>query len=153
MVSSAKLFVLRLLLAAFPIAGISIAIVSIADYRTALDAMHWPTTQGSITRSEIRGAGRRARHRLQYTYRVGGKRYTGHRVTLRDGLIKYKTSDRAQIYHEGKVVTVSHSPTDPAKSILETGLHWPGLAFAAFASVIPIAAGVFGLYLTTRRDL
>lgn len=149
----AKILALRLLLSLFIVAGVYIASVSIADYRTAVDAMGWPTAQGSIIRSEIRGGGRRARHRLEYAYHVDGERYVGHRVTLRDGLIKYKTTDRARIYHQGRTVTVYHSPADPAASVLETGLHWPGLVFAAFASLIPMAAGALGLYLTVKRDL
>ena len=153
MAETAKLFILRLFLAAFLVAGVYIAIVSVAEYRTAVDAMSWPASQGTITRSEVRGAGRRARHRLQYVYHVDGARYVGHRVTLRDGLIKYKTSDRARIYHEGRTVTVYHAPGDPAASVLEIGLYWPGLVFAAFVSLIPMAAGAVGLYLTTRRDL
>ena len=153
MAGSAKLIVLRLLLAGFVAAGAFIAILSVAEYRTAVDAMGWPTAQGSITRSEIRGAGRRARHRLQYVYHVDGDRYVGHRVTLRDGLIKYKTSDRARIYHKGRTVTVYYAPDDPAASVLEIGLYWPGLVFAAFASLIPMAAGAVGLYLTMRPDL
>ncbi len=124
--------------------------MTISEFRLASETTEWPTTQGTIVKSVVHGGGKRARHQLLYVYQVDGRQYSGHRATLRDGLIKYRTSDRAQLYHEGREVAVYYSPTQPGSSVLETGIHWPGVWFHIFAALVTTGIGGGGLYLTFR---
>ncbi len=141
---------LRLFLSLFLIAGIAIGVSAVSNYRLASETDLWPTAEGLVTKSESRGVAKKRRHNLRYSYTVDGRQYEGQRSALRDGLIKHRLSDRVSLYPVGQYVTVYYSPEDPNFSILETGVYWPGVLFAAFASVALIAVGGGGIALTFR---
>jgi hypothetical protein len=146
----AKKLMLRLLLAAFVAAGIYLGVASVADFRQASEAMSWPTAQGTITKSIKHGVGAKRWHELLYVYKVDGSQYSGHRATFRDGLIRYRTSDRVRMYPEGRNIAVYFSPDQPSISVLETGIYWPGVLFSVFATCVLTVVGGGGLFLTFR---
>lgn len=84
----------------------------------------WPSTTGRILISEVR----RNPHRLYrvqayvlYEYRVGGRRYTGTRVTFGGWLhTRQSAADRVVgRYRTGAPVSVRYDPRKPSRSTLE----------------------------------
>jgi hypothetical protein len=89
----------------------------------------WPTTEATIRTAEM------GRHRgskgsttyspdVSYDYSVDGSHYTGTKVAF--GMMSSSSSYARgvlQHYRVGAKVPVYYSPTNPAKAVLETGIH------------------------------
>jgi hypothetical protein len=121
--------------------------------RKARAMSRWPTVPGTITSTwDTLETGR-----IQYSYKVGGRSYTGKRVFLyaagqsREGRA---TSDRTpqeltELYPPGAQVTVYYDPTHPSKAVLEPRNRQNLMASvlfmvatAAFGSIV-LLAGLF----------
>ncbi len=87
---------------------------------------------------------------MRYVYRVDGRRFSGHRATLADGIIRYRTKERARLYPEGQKVTVYYSPAQPSNAVLQTGIYWPGVISYYVAALILATVGAGALYVTRR---
>ena len=140
--------ILTMLLAAFIVAGGYAAVVAASDLRLASEAEGWPSTEGTIVRSVQHG---RRWLELRYNYEVQGQLFSGHRASFRDGKIRFGRRTRREMYSVGSSVTVYYAPNEPSNSVLEIGIYWPGIVLHGMASLLTMAVGSVGLYLTFRR--
>ena len=143
---------LILFLSVFMLAGIAIAHVTVTDILTSREAESWPTATGVVTKSEIRRARtKKRRHDLEYRFVVDGMAYRGHRDTLRSGLIRHRTTERAAMYPVGREVVVFYHPQNPNNSTLDTRIYWPGVLFHGVAALLLLTVSVGGIYWVLRR--
>lgn len=136
-----------------------------ATFNTANeDGSDWPSTYGTLTVFEVEAIDRERGAsfngdvtdplhlvRLEYTYRVEGTEYTGHRrivnEQLRDGYLELEEDELDSLnskYAIGDSVEVIYDPDDPANSALERGNNTPFIALGAGAGTVGgILAGIF----------
>jgi hypothetical protein len=116
----------------FGVLGLLAALFSgwfiVSDHRQIAEAKSWPSTQALIVGSWVdvqRGAGRnqgtRYTPKLNYSYAVGGRRYTNHYIWL-TATKSFSSRNRADTflrnYPRGATVPVFYNPADPQRSAL-----------------------------------
>ena len=99
-------------------------------YRKGVRLRSWPSTEGLITRLQIRKQDFQSGHQLynaavEYDYTVGGRRYRGD--CFMPGGINTMRADDIQVFlrpfAEGTRVRVYHDPQSPADSVLVPELN------------------------------
>lgn len=141
------------LLSAVALVGALTAGFGIRSVLHAGESSRWPSTSGTVIRSEMREkrgtrSGLTYHADVEYEYTVNEQRHTSKRVAFGD----YGTSNPGHArsilnrYPKGKAVTVYYSPADPQNSVLENGLKAQaffvpgvGLLFLAVPTVILVA--------------
>ena len=116
----------------------------------------WDVARGTITRDGLDEKTYSGRYGLRswyraviwYTFEVGGKSWTGHRVIVSDtadDLYSFRQAEaRFDRYPSGTSVNVYFDPSDPSQSVLVPGIPWRSVlgTTGLFAGAI-----VFGLWL------
>jgi hypothetical protein len=114
----------------------------------------WPTTTGTITRSEFLPQ-KRGEWNLAYQYTVAGNSYTGTAYAENSLSIQGKTEVLRHVaaYPAGKEVVVSYDPGSPANSVLRPGLRGATLRNALFLTpFVILSMGMWvGVYRQHRR--
>jgi hypothetical protein len=116
----------------FFVVGVGVLWWGIQDSRSAFKSVRWPSVNGTVISSYVSESsdddGTTYGADVQYDYVVNDQAHTGDRVSHGDvstGDPSYAQKIVAR-YSEGQSVNVYYDPTDPAKSVLETGFT-PGL--------------------------
>jgi hypothetical protein len=130
--------------------AVAIFIAALAQIASAT----WPTTTGTITRSEYLPR-KHSEWNLAYHYAVAGNSYTG-TVYAKDPMpIQGETEVLRHVaaYPAGKEVVVSYDPDDPATSVLRPGLRGATLWTALFLTpFVILGVGMWvGVYRQYRR--
>lgn len=115
-----------------------LAIVITAKLREVRAASRWPSTQGEIISSKSSSKTVTTHHatydenedkveernfaRITYKYAVGGKQYTGSRVSIGEDMGNDDVRGRLDRYPKGRTVEVFYNPEKPGKAVLERGL-------------------------------
>lgn len=127
----------------------------------------WPTVQGTILSSTttVRMPEREAadeqsrsldeppqplyRPEVRYTYTVGGRSFTGERISTTDVEVSSETYARsiAQRYVPGTPVAVRHDPSDPAQAVLEPGIHLASWLLPAAGILFLIVSGGLAFFV------
>ncbi|MBN2146540.1 MAG: DUF3592 domain-containing protein [Anaerolineales bacterium] len=109
--------------------GVLYIYLSFRGRREVGTAQNWLTTQGEITQSQVSQSGSYDPEsgiayvpEVKYIYQVGGKQYTGEKVTL-DGYKSFSTVGGAtkitRRYLVNQQVKVYYDPQDPSQAVLE----------------------------------
>lgn len=143
-------FILVVVLLVF---GVVLGGVGMMRYNTAQASTEWPTVTGTVTSSRVQTTSRDGRNeympRVQYSYGVEGRSFTGTRITASDEYQKNRGSaeDILVRYPSGASVAVFYDPQDPANSVLAQGMPGnvkvmlgAGVACLALAVLIGISA-------------
>lgn len=111
----------------------ALGLLTLAGVQTfrSVQAVTWPSATGTVTRTWLDssgGSGGRKRiwtPHVAYTYRVDGQTYQGERLSFATrGSSDQREQQRAiNRYRVGAPVRVRYAPTDPAVSVLDTGLR------------------------------
>lgn len=114
----------------FVVVGAGILWVDHASRAQSSAARSWPTTTGTVTRSEVnRGVNISDRNVsytpiVSYSYTVNGRSYTGDQIdATRGGLrtrIRETAEERVRPYPAGAAVAVHYDPSGPGNAMLET---------------------------------
>ncbi len=117
----------------FTLAGMGVLWYGIDTVREASASKSWPTTQGIITRSEVRqqkqpsgGGSSSFIAEVSYEYKVDSLSYRNDRISRMD----FGTSNRSSVrekkkkYPLGKEVVVFYNPANPLDALLEPGWGW-----------------------------
>ena len=117
--------------------GLLIAIFYLAcswpRYRRDMESVHWPTTQGVITESQLKpgyvrilGTPTIAGHYadVRYRYTVGATVFLGDRISF-DPSLRSEESARKEFdrYPVGKILSAYYDPAKPAVAVLVPGLQ------------------------------
>lgn len=137
----------------FTLAGALVTWITWSNYRTALAAARWPSTQARILNS-VAEARRVLTHQgggstmivwsplVEYSYQANGRDHYSSRISFggdfaADRALAEKTVAR---YPAGSVATVYYDPTNPSSAVLEprVAFAWPTLLLVAgfFAAAI-----------------
>lgn len=121
--------------------GLALFVDRFEMVRHGLASSEWPTVIGQVTRAEARSVGD-ARSgsswslRINYTYQIEGRQYSGNRVNFSSSNT-YKDRSRVdqalERFKPGEPVPVHYHPDHHELSVLETGLDrsgWLGLVLA-----------------------
>jgi Protein of unknown function (DUF3592) len=122
-----------------------------SDIFTAVAAKSWPSTEGTITSSKILMSKGRTMFTtyapvLKYSYEVGGKSYSGHRIDYGDAS-RIDSKDAMAVglhYHEGAAVKVHYNPKSPVVAVLEPGTtrdNWVLLGLGIVITGVGVFAG------------
>jgi hypothetical protein len=129
---------------------------AVREYFTSQKSENWPSVEGRITETEIKGigpSGERAYYpKVSYTYSVLGQAYTG---DIRSGTREaYSSREEARLrmpYQPDAPVKVYYNPENPAKATLEVGTEAThGTQRSFFLAIFVIALGVLMLYMSIR---
>ena len=123
-------------------------------------ARRWPRVAGTVAASHVEDAspskglaGRRRFVHVTYHYTVGGKDYTGERVSFFFVRIPHRTEQHANAdckrYAKGTKVDVCHHPRDPTDAVIDPTIPWVNGAMAGFSALF----FVFGLVGSIRMLL
>jgi len=102
----------------------------------------WTKTDCVIESSSVREKDERAEFLVRYTYRVGGRHYTGTRLTtgMSESLSLVSAERKAQRYSAGRPAYCYVSASAPDESVLERGSLW-----AFLFGLIPLVFIVVGV--------
>ena len=110
-------------------------------------ALTFPTTDGVVTRSEVRTADDTNRLDVAYEYEVGGRRFTGTRYSYAEMGTNTRAWHRiADEMPVGSKARVSYDPDTPAESLLRpgpTGFHLMLVWFLTPFNLIMVGGWVF----------
>jgi hypothetical protein len=131
--------------------------------RLSRESTGWPRVAGVVVDtgtvwSSSPRSGRSYWPRVRYRYAVDGKAYVGDRVSFRADYARADVESAVRRYPAGSAVSVSYSPGDPRRSVLEPGTWHDGrlmtvlvpLTVAAIMAVL-FAAAVLVLVSKPRR--
>ena len=112
--------------------------------RTQQRAVDWPTTQATITESEVRkkpGANAKFRFKIRYQYSVNGKQYTNNKISIGGEVSSGRTraEKRQRQYPEGSRHLLRYNPDDANEAYLEPAVEGGGR--------IEVVGGVLGILL------
>lgn len=113
----------------------------------AIQALSWDTTQGVVTQSFVDSRGSNYAPRVEYTYAVGDRQFTGSQITFGGTINTAGSADARQTvakYPTGKRIAVHYEPDNPSSSVLETGISATS-SFAFFLGLILSGVGLFFL--------
>jgi hypothetical protein len=152
--------------------GIIVIVSTVRSGRKARSSASWPATEGTIVASEISrtvdanrsqlntGVGMDQgiyRPRVEFTYTVAGKEYTGRTFTLSYYSTNKETATEiTRRYPVGKSVSVYYNPGDQSEATLETGENRFGSVFMLVLAGFFVSAGLLvtaieALVLIARR--
>ncbi len=108
--------------------GVAVEGAGVWTLINSLRTIHWPATDGVIqsARAQSHSGSDGVTHSaaVTYTYWVAGVSYEGDKIAIgqmsSSSAYAQRTLNR---YPVGKEVLVHYSPTDPARAVLETGVH------------------------------
>jgi len=134
------------------IAAICVEVYTVRMFLKAKEVENWPTTPGTITRSELTSqfhGSTTHEAQIEYEYQVGEKNYKSNQVRTRGTATKYR-SDVAPLVEKfpvGQEVPVYYNPGDPSDAYLETGVD-----FVNYIIIVSPLLFVFGAggYLVER---
>jgi hypothetical protein len=131
------------------------AVFYLPGVRDAVASDAWPAVAGRIdSTGHVYHQGKRSAHYeldVRYTYRVGDRTYTGHRVDFIDGVRAFTEAAMEQEARRyglvaGATVTVHYDPADPARSVLWTGFDpRRGGSLGILVVGMPMMAALYGL--------
>jgi hypothetical protein len=131
--------------------GLGLVALYLAERRNALRSERWPTATATIVSSVIIGrrsnkGGAMFEPSVTYRYEVGGKTYSGSRISWGGAVSSSSQSWADKVvsqFPEGARVPVHYDPADPAQSVLDPGARAgllivgiAGLAFTGFSALI-----------------
>jgi hypothetical protein len=128
--------------------GIGVAVLGVRTIRKANLSANWPTTDGSILKSEIACAEGRYEPMVVYRYAVDGKPHQGteigfgNRISSSDSRHATSYSDKYQV---GALVTVYYDPENPNTAVLEPGVTKKTYITITFGLGFAIIGTWFGL--------
>ena len=111
--------------------GTLMILISIVMFIVLFPSAYWPSVPGVVTSSQFMERGgevtpSHTRHYIviRYDYRISGKKYTGHRLSVIEFMPPNKKAAQRlyEQYHVGASVTVYYYPKNPQKSCLIAGL-------------------------------
>jgi len=147
-----------LFLAVFILMGLAIIASAMDEVRKSLRSAKWPTTRGTITRSDIKvesdSESTSYLPDIEFEYTVGE---SNHRCTsVRVGRIalceRWEVSPFNKRYPVGKGVIVAYDPVDPGFAVLEPGLFRNSLTSIMFGSLfVHCPATMLFLYWLTQQ--
>ena len=117
---------------------IGITVLMVLKYREVRRARHWPATTGKVIASGVvshrKSPGDPGYNfgdtevtnepRVEYEYRVGKKKYRGHKIDLGEKTSSYELEKILDRYPVGAEVTVYYHPSDPNTAVLERDVPW-----------------------------
>jgi hypothetical protein len=103
--------------------GVSVLIGAWLSKRGASSQSLWPTTTGTVTRSEVSSSGEFYEPVVEYTYEHNGRAWRA--TTIRSHLISSSTRGRSERivnrYPVSSSVKVHFDPNNPMDAVLEPG--------------------------------
>lgn len=130
-----------LFLTPFLLIGLAIIASAMGEVRKSQHSAKWPTTAGTITRSEIKvesdSDSTSYLPDIEFEYTVGE---SSHRSTsVRVGKIalpeRWEVTPFNKRYPVGKAVIVAYDPMEPSSAVLEPGLFRQSLTLVIFGSL------------------
>jgi hypothetical protein len=114
---------------ALVIAGV-ILVATLVKVREVRRAKRWPSVRGKITASKVESRERGGVHKddaervanyplVVYQFDIGGRHYTGKRVTIGEAMPNVDVESTLARYPLGATVEVFYDPTDPRQCVLE----------------------------------
>lgn len=146
--------------------GIAMMVETGRQLTESFESMSWPTTAGTVTRSEMRTHSQNVRRRgtdgvrrssaeefytaeIEYEFKLDGAIHKGNRRTTVNGgnlADKPNVEKTLKKYPVGQAVTVSYKPGDPDQCVLEPG-SWGGFFALASLSLVLIAIPAIVLWI------
>ncbi len=112
----------------------------------AFRSRNWPTTEGTVTESDVSGH-KRVELYVSFRYAVDGVEYTGDHIRFGDHVMSKEAMAAVRTkYRKSAPVTVYYDPARPAVSVLEPGIHVGNFLYL----VMILAALAAGVYLLRR---
>jgi hypothetical protein len=112
--------------------------------QVAKASMTWPTTEGTITASEVKvspggRAGKNYSAAIRYSYQVAGARYEGNTIQFGSyGTFRKTAEALVATYPVGRTVKVHCDPQRPTRTVLV-----PGVTGAAWTLFLCFCVGIF----------
>ena len=108
------------------IATLAVEVMTVKTFVDALAVKSWPTTEGTVLRSELKSsvAPRNYTAHIDYEFEVDGRNYKSSSVRTRGTSNKYKSDVMAVLDHfpAGSPCTVFYKEGSPEVSYLEAGV-------------------------------
>lgn len=108
---------------------------------TAWRSSSWPTTEGIITYSSLRG---HSASGLWYEYHVQGTRYLAAHYRVGGNATPFSSVAKAasERFPEGRAVKVYYNPNDPSEAVLEPGAWYGNFVFPVVGLIVLLGAWV-----------
>ena len=146
--------------AAMTIGGLALGIMALRDYFLARSSLGWPAVSGTVTRSSrlleqrvpsLRSLpGYSENYRVEYEYRIGGRRYRAERVAFMARGFFDEPEALVRKYPPGMVISVWHHPDIPALAVLEPGGELRNLGPLLFIAACGLLGGAWFLSIPWR---
>jgi hypothetical protein len=128
--------------------------------RLSRESTGWPRVAGVVVETQAvwsssPRSGRSYWPRVRYRYAVGGTAYVGDRLSFRASYGRADVESAVARYPTGSAVSVSYSPGDPRRSVLEPGPWQDGrlmtvLVPVTVAAIISVLLSVAVLVLVSK---
>ena len=135
--------------------GIALLGWGVISARRSIAVAAWPIAPGQITKCELKESsdsdGTTCVVKVEYSYRIGGKSYTGSRIAYGYSGSS-ATGTHQQLFNQLNTcrgVVVHYNPTDPTTSALSYGVHRSIVFILIFGSVwLTFSIGMMLLFWT-----
>jgi hypothetical protein len=125
----------------------------------------WPSAEGKVTSSYVQKQVRSIKDgskkptyypKIRYQYSVGGKSYTGERISFSGGEGGEEKSEAQAVvdrYLSGQKVIVYYDPKNPERAVLEKGFTWKTfMPFAAGLGFLVVGIICFKAYRRNKNE-
>ena len=153
-----KFFITVVFPGIFVAVGVLLLVTGYRDIDEARASADWPNVQGTIVSSAVdsrrsstsQGRPKTTFHAaVRYEYVVDGANLVGERVAIGDDSARSSSGARevVDLYPAGSNVAVSYDPANPARSVLEPGVHGRAIKKPIIGVIFLLAGGAMAVYL------
>lgn len=115
------------------------------------DTSRWKATEGVLVQASRTHLGIRGKVRIQYTYQVDGRTYTGRRAALwTDSVPNPIVRQAPDAWRPGTPVRVYYQPTHPERAVLDPQVSTPQKAAAIFGTGLCLLGTIAAFLPGTR---
>jgi len=135
------------------LAGLALTLFSASNGINALKAKSWPTTEGTVTSSQVEWNSKYV-PKVIYTYTINTEEFTSNRIRLTNFAHYKKKEDAAKVsdkYPVDSKVTVYYNPNKPDEAILDPGIKGEHV-FMFLIGLLIFLAPLIGLIYTIRKS-
>jgi len=125
---------------------LQLAIGQSIHLKKAYASVNWPTTTGTITKSEVSGISDEYRPSISYEYSVNGKEYLSWEITTQqwnESMHKHRAEEIVAEYPVGSTVKVYYQEKNPSISYLVIGVSVTNRVLSIFFILGLIASGIW----------
>lgn len=145
----ARIFFARVLPLMFIAFGVLVCLYVLRTFQDGVASHDWPTVQGTVIESELRGAGDDERLSIVFQFTVEDEQYEESGAVFGTLWRSSQKRDFQRRYPAGSTVAVYYKPSDPGRAVLEPGVYGAGIirGIGAFGGVFVVAGIFFTLFL------